>query len=144
MAGSYINKDAVLAGLHIAMDFGSPNNVADKTTFYMPRTSTASGNVDSHGVPFNASNRRTFSPLIKIVVPCAVEFQDARGKIETFGIINPSKVILTLLDPDYQKIKGFEYITIGGQKFLYRKTEPPIALGSLDIWNVHCTSEDES
>lgn len=143
MAGSYFNKARVLEGLYTAMDFGSPNLTSDKATFYFPRISSASGNVDSQGVPFNPATNRTYGPLVKKVVPCAVEYVDAQGKVENFGIIAPSRVKLTLLDPDYQKIKGFEYVAISGNKYLYRKTEPVIALGSIDVWTVHCVAEDE-
>lgn len=143
MSGNYFDKAAVLAGLHIAMDFGEPNVTTDKPTFFMPRSSTAPGNKDQHGVPFNPDNKRTFSALVKKTVPCAVEYTNAQGKVENFGLINPSKVQITLLDPDYQRIRGCEFVTIGGQKFLYRKTEPPIALGSIDVWVLHFTAEDE-
>jgi len=134
----------VLAGLHTAMQFGAPTNPTDRATFVMPRTYTTTGAVDESGVPYDPEFRPTPGPLVKRQVACAVEYYSSEGKLENLGLIQPSRVTITLLDPDYQQIKGFEYVVIGGVKFLYRKVEPPLALGTLDVWTVHATAEDES
>ncbi len=142
MAGSYFDQAAVLAGLHTAMDFGSPNTTSDKATFYMPRTVTTGGARDSYNVPFNPEEPRVMGPLVKKTVACAVEYLDAAGKEINFGTINASRVRLTVLGPEYVQIKGFEYVAISGSKFLYTKTEPIIALGSIDVAIIYCTAED--
>jgi hypothetical protein len=142
MAGSYFDQAAVLAGLYTAMDFGSPNTATDKATFYMPRTVSGSGNVDSYQVPMNPENHRTFGSLVKKTVPCAVEYLDAAGKDINFGVLNASRVRLTVLGPDYANIKGFEYVVISGNKFIYAKTEPIIALGSIDVAIIYAVAED--
>jgi hypothetical protein len=143
MAGNnYFDKATVLAGLYTAMDFGAPNTASDKATFYMPRTVESDGNTDSYQVSYNPDNHRELGPLVKKTVPCAVEYLDAAGKEVNLGTINPSRVRLTVLGPDYQNIKGFEYVAISGQKFLYTKTEPIIALGSIDVAIIYCTAED--
>lgn len=144
MSGVFFDQTKVLAGLHLAMQFGAPNTVADRATFYLPRTVTTSGNKDQHNVSFNPDNARTFSSLVKKTVPCAVEYIDAAGKMVDFGTINASRVRLTLMGPDYVQIKGFEYVVISGSKFLYTKTEPLIALGGLDVAIIYCTAEDLS
>lgn len=137
------DRDAVLAGLRTAMLFGAPSVAADRATFFMPRTYVSVAPVDEDGVTFDPQQRPTFSAVVKHTVPCAVEYDDAAGKLENFGIIASSKVRITLLGPDYDVVKGFEYVVIAGQKYLYRKTEPPVALGTLDVWTVHCQAEDE-
>jgi hypothetical protein len=142
VAGSFFDQSKVLAGLYTAMEFGAPNNVADRATFYMPRTVDSPGNVDSYEVSYNPDNKRTFSPLVKKTVPCAVEYIDATGKEVNFGMVNPSRVRLTVLGPDYANIKGFEYVVISGQKFIYQKTEPLIALGSIDVAIIYAQAED--
>lgn len=144
MSGTFFDQTKVLSGLHTAMEFGQPNTVADRATFYLPRTVTASGNQDSDHVPFNPTHDRTFSSLVKKTVPCAVEYLDAAGKLENFGVINASRVRLTVLGPEYVQIKGFEYVVISGEKFIYTKTEPLIALGSIDVAIIYCKAEDEA
>lgn len=138
------DRNAVLAGLRTAMQFGAPSNVADRATFFMPRVYSTTESVDDLGVPFDPDVRPVASSPVKHTVPCAIDYVDAQGKLENFGIIVASKIIITLLSPDYDTVEGFEYVVIAGQKYLYRKTEPPVALGTLDVWTVHCQAEDEA
>lgn len=139
------DASAVIAGLHKAMAFGAPSNDSDQATFVMPQTIlSTTGPLDDEGVPFDPAVTPVKSVLSRKTVPCAYEYIDAQGKIENLGIINPSRIKFTLLDDDYQEVKGFAYAVVGGQKYLYRKTEPPVALGSIDVWTVYCQSEDES
>jgi hypothetical protein len=90
----------------------------------------------------NPENKRSFSPLVKKTVRCAVEYIDAKGKEVNLGVINPSRVKLTLLGPEYAQVKGFEYVVVSGQKFIYQKTEPIIALGSIDVATIYAEAED--
>jgi hypothetical protein len=56
----------------------------------------------------------------------------------------PTRISITLLDEDYQRVRGFHFVVAGGDKYIYEKTEPPVALGSIDVWTVWAQSEDES
>lgn len=134
----------IIAGLRQAMGFGEPTRVEDKATFVSFQDLPGNVATDDDGVPWDVNVRRTRTPSATVQVSCAVEWVDAADSRGTYGAIDPTGVKLTLLDPDYQKIKGFEYVVIGGDKYLHRKTEPPIALGSIDVWIVHATAEDES
>lgn len=134
---------SILEGLHTAMAFGEPNRVGDKATFCWYETTDPTVPVDDDGVPFGVDQRRT-RVLKSLQVPCAVEFVDRADQQETFGVIQATKVKITLLDPDYQKVAGFEYVVLGGDKYVRRITEPPVALGSIDVWTVHAAVEDES
>lgn len=139
------DRDAVLAGLRTAMQFGAPSVAADRATFVMPRVKVDDEiPADEQGVPFDPDQRPVYLAPTKHTVPCAIDYDDAPGKLENFGIIAPSKILITLLGPDYNTVEGFEYVVIAGQKYLYRKTEPPVALGTLDVWTVHCQAEDEA
>lgn len=135
--------DEVRAGLRLAMTVGLPPVTSSQPVFYMPRTETATESVDSEGVPFRADYNPTRSPPVTHQVPCAIEYRDGEGKLESFGVISPTKVVLTLLDEDYQVIVGFEYVVIGGTRFFYRRTETPLGLVTVGLFKVHCASEDE-
>lgn len=139
---SDFDREAILSGLYTAMSFGEPTRSSDRATFFTLTGDTA-GPRDQDGVPFDAGVRRVRTPK-SVQVPCAVEFLDRGDQSETFGFIQSTRVKLTLLDPDYQKVKGFDYMVMGGDKYNYRLTEPPVALGSIDVWTVHCVAEDES
>jgi len=136
------DKAAILKGLYTAMEFGAPTRVSDRATFF---TYIEEGTEprDDDGVPFNSTTRRARVPK-STQVPVAIEFIDKTDQQETFGYVQATRVKITLLDPDYQKVKGFNYVVIGGDKYNYRITEPPVALGAIDVWTVHVTAEDET
>lgn len=125
------------------MNFGLPTSSNDQPTFFQPRTATSVDPLDDEGVPFDPTVQPTLSAEVKKKVPCAVEYVDGEGKIENFGVLSPSKIKLTFLDQDYTQIAGFHYCVIKGQKYFYQRTEPPVALGTVDIYTVHCKAEDE-
>jgi hypothetical protein len=125
------------------MNFGLPNVTNDQPTFFMPQDVASSANLDDEGVPYDPDAVFTLSSLVKKQAPCAVEYVDGDGKVETFAVIAPSKIKLTFVDQDYDTIKGFAFCVIEGQKYHYQRTEPPVALGTIDVYTVHCKSEDE-
>lgn len=146
MAGSVpgFNADEVRAGLRLAMTVGLPPVEADQPTFFMPRVASTTGAADEDFIPFDPAQRRTLAPPVSHRVPCAVEYFDNQGKIENFGVIVPSKVEITLLDEDYAKIKGFEFVVIGGNKYWYSRTAPPNGLVSVGVFTIYCTAEDQA
>ena len=138
------NRATVRAGLLKAMGFGEPTRAADKVTFYSPSRATVVQPTDGDGIPFDPAVRPAVSGTTGVAVSCAAEFTDASGQpIETGSEIKPSKLKLTLLDEEYQQIKDFSYVTAGGDRYARASVEPAIALGSIDVWIIHCVSEDE-
>lgn len=139
------NADEVRAGLHLAMQVGLPTDVADQPTFVFPAGVLSTGDRrDAEGTPFDFRITKTKAGQdTTFQVPCAIEYSDGDGKIENFGIIVPSKVILTLLDVDYDIVKGFSYCVIGGNRYFYRRTETPLGLVSVGVYRIHCQSDDE-
>lgn len=131
-------------GLRLAMTVGMPPAAEDQPTFYMPRTSTADGPTDQEGVPFSPTGKRTLSPPVTHKVTCSVEYQDDRGRLENFGNVSPSRVVLTLLDEDYAVVRGFEFVVIAGNRFYYRRTETTQGLVSVGLYRVHCASDGEA
>jgi hypothetical protein len=135
------NATKVIAGLHAAMAFGAPSRAADQAAFYIQVAVTPSFPVDQQGVPWDPANSATPS-YTKVSVPVAVEFHNGAGKVEGYGIVDATTVTLTLLDADYQQVKGFAFVAIAGTKYWYRSTDAPVALGTIDVWTVHCEAVD--
>lgn len=133
----------VAEGLHRAMGFGEPTRAEDKVTFYFNARSHRDESTDEDGVPFDPDQRPTRSTTSK-VVPCVVEYQDRAAKVETFGTVVPARVLVTLIDEDYQEIKAFTHLKAGGDVYWRSTIEPPIALGSIDVWTLICLAEGES
>lgn len=132
----------VIAGIHQAMAIGVPSKPEDRATFFIPSDTVDPGE-DEEGVPYNPDVRPTSTPD-KVVVPCALDYVDGTELASNFGVVQASKVVITLLDPDYQKVKGFDFVVVAGNRYYYRKTEPPVALGNLDVWTVHVQAEDQT
>lgn len=131
---------AVLEGLHTAMQFGAPNRDQDKATFCWVEENAATG-TDEDGVPFDPTQRTTKTPR-RLVVPCAIDYTDGADRTERFGQLTPSRIEVTLLDPDYRKVEPFTYVVWGGDKYVRRTTRTD-ALGSLDVWTIECRAEDD-
>lgn len=126
------------------MGFGEPTRSEDKATFFFPKRTPASPVTDEDGVPFSMNLSPEDTSKSSQQVPCAVEFYDRADQVETFGALQATRIKITLLDADYQTIKGFAYVVAGGDKYVYRLTQPPDALGSIDVWTVWAVAEDES
>lgn len=139
------NRDRVLQGIKKAMGFGAATRPQDRVTFYFNARSAPAGEVDEEGVPFDPADRVTNTREGESkVVDCAVEYQDRAPQTETFGVYIPARIILTLLDPDWQQVKDFSYVKAGGDIYHRSTVEPPVALGSIDVWSVICLAEGES
>lgn len=138
------DRRAVLEGLYTAMGFGTPTRTEDRATFFLPvkPKTTVTEPDDLSGVPFDYTVRKAVSTT-KLQVACAVEFYDAQGIIETFGTTAPTRIKVTLLDPEYQQVKDYAYVVAGGDKYIRAKTEPPIALGTIDVWSLWADAENE-
>lgn len=132
-------------GLRTAFRVGMPPLDDDQPTFFMPRTSTSTATLDGTGTPFDPTATPVRSPVTSHKVPCSIEYVNGNGKIESFGVtmLQPSRVVLTLLDDDYAVVKGFEYVVISGVRYWYKRTESTKGLVSVGLYKVHCVSEDE-
>ena len=144
MAGSVpgFNADEVRRGLRFAMTVGLPPLEAEQPTFFFPQEASTTGPADEDAMPFDLTQKRTLGPPRSVRVPCAIEYHDNQGKIENFGVLVPSKVEITVLDEEYAKIKGFSYVVIGGNRFWYSRTAPPVGLVSVGVYTIYCTAED--
>lgn len=132
----------VIEGLHKAMGFGEPNVVGDKTTFWTETATASAGAKDQEDVPFDPSVRRPTTKSSKQVT-CALEYNEKSTVVNDYGVSQPSSVTITLLDEDYQQIKGFSWVVAGGNQYFYSETEPPTGMGSIDVWTVHANSRDQ-
>lgn len=129
-------------GLYKAMGFGEPTRTEDKATFHIPEPSEDETSGNSEGVPWDPTVKRPVTRATK-QVPCAIEFVDSSERTETFGAYAPTQIVITLLDDDYQQVRDFDFVVAGGDKYFRSQTEPPIAMGTIDVWTVHCTAQDE-
>jgi hypothetical protein len=116
----------------------------DQAVFHFEPTWSAAGPLDADQVPFDpAVVVDAVTPLPR-KVDCAVEYIDAENQPTAFGLIAPSKVRITLLEADYQLVKNAKYVVIAGDRYDYRRTEPPRGLFDAGLRVMHFTAENET
>lgn len=147
MAGTIpgFDADEVRAGLHLAMTVGLPPNAADQPIFHFPPTPTADADSDGQGTPLDWQGSRVETPAPPSVsVPCAIEAIDDQGNVTAFGTVSSTRLVLTFLDVDYDKVEGFAYVLVGGNQYFYQRTLPPMGLVSIGIVQVVVRTTDEA
>jgi hypothetical protein len=137
--------NSVRAGLLLAMSFGTPNRSEDQATFYVPVEDSPGEDspgddpiVDGQGIPFNPDAVAPDFPLLyqPVVVPCAVEMLGTNTDEDThLGDIAPVGLRLTLLEAEYDQIRGFSFMTYYGVRYDYERTHG-IGFGPQDVYQV--------
>lgn len=124
-------------------NMAAPPRDADQAAFYKPSELVYTASVDDENVPFDPATtvQRVVPPPVR--VPCGVEYLDAEGQPVTFGTVTASRIVLTLLDEDYDQVKGSAYVVIGGEKYLYQRTEPPSGLFDVGLYAMHWRAEND-
>jgi hypothetical protein len=85
---------------------------------------------DSSGVPFNPTAVESFTVLKTSVVGLSVGLEcfDAQDILTPFGLLPPSKIVITVFDDDHAQIHDADYLLLAGERYNYRHTMPPTAL----------------
>lgn len=130
--------------IRFVYDMAAPPVEDDQVTFYGESTLVYTGSVDDDSIPFDPASTVVRQPAPGIRVPCAVEYFDSQGEPVVFGMVTPSRVAITLLDEDYAAVKGATYVVIAGDRYLYRRTEPPTGLFDVGLHVMHFVAENET
>ena len=116
----------------------------DQVTFHFASTLVYNTNVDADGRPFDPNATVTRTTPTPVKVPCAVEYIDAEDQPTNFGLIAPSKLKITLLDEDYAKVKDAIYVVLQGDRYNYRRTQPPSGLFDVGLYTTWWVSTGET
>lgn len=146
MAGSNSGFDAnaFRTGIRFAMNMGLPTASDDQPVFYFNATLVYNAPVDDEDVPFDPQATVTrVAPRPVRGIACAIEYVDEQGQEVVFGNVTAARIKVLLLDEEYAKVKGFDYVVLGGEKYVYKTTEAPLGLFDVGVWTVHCTAEDK-
>jgi hypothetical protein len=95
-------------------------------------------------VPFDPHATVTNVTPAPVKVDCAIEYFDAENQPTDFGLLAPTRISITMLDDAYEKVKGCAYVVIAGDRYDYRRTEPPVGLFDVGVWTMHFTSPSDS
>lgn len=146
MAGSDpgFNAAEFRDAIHFAMQLGSAPDPGQQVVFHFPKQLTYNVPADGAQVPFDPSATVTAVTPTPIKVDCAVEYFDAENQPTGFGLLAPSRLSITLLDEDYAKVKDASHVVIHGDRYDYRRTEPPSGLFDVGLYVMHFTSQSET
>lgn len=142
MAGNLpgFDPESFRSAIRFAMTMGLPPDAEQQATFYFPKVVTG-GPVDDSGVPFAPGTPVARTPSkAPVRVPCGIE--DASGEPTLTGLGRfGDGIIVTLLDEDYEAVKGFEFVVVGGVRYDYSREMVPRGLGQVGIHRLLCTGE---
>jgi hypothetical protein len=147
MAGSNPGFDASAfrTGIRFVYDMAAPPVEGERAIFYFPSQLVYNAAIDGEDVPFDPqATVQRLPPRVVTDVPCGVEYFDAQGQEIVFGTVTASRIAITLLDEDHSQVKGCAYVTIGGDKYLFKRTETPSGLFDVGLYTMHFTSENET
>lgn len=131
------------SAIRFVYDMAAPPLEEEQVTFFGESTLVYTGSVDDESIPFDPTHTVVRQPAIGKTVACGVEYFDNEGQPVVFGTVTPSRIAITLLDEDYAEVKGSSYVVIAGEKYLYRRTEPPSGLFDVGLYTMHFTAENE-
>ena len=146
MAGANSGFDAAgfRNAIHFAMQMGAPPEDGEQATFHFPGTLVYNGYLDGDQVPFDPTATITSNEPPTVKVDCAIEYFDAENQPTNFGMMAPSRIVVTVLDEDYRKIRGCSYVVVHGDRYDYRRTEPPSGLFDVGVYTLHFLSQSET
>jgi hypothetical protein len=140
------NADEVRAGIRLAMSVGLPPVEADRPLFVWDPEPDVEEDEDTSGIPFQWDAPAP-TPVAPIKPPrreaCAIEYLDEAGELRPFGPTASTRLVLTLLDEEYERVRGFSRVVIGGNEYVYERTAAPLGLNTIGIWQIHVRTDDE-
>lgn len=144
-ANSEFDADAFRTGIRFVYNLAAPPVAEEQITFFYNSQLIYNTPVDGEDTPFDpqATVQRVAPRAVKNV-PCGIEYFDAAHQEIVFGTVTASKIHVTLLDEDYQRVKGANYVVLGGEKYLYKVTEAPSGLFDVGLYVTHWTNENDT
>jgi hypothetical protein len=143
-------------GIRAAMRMGAPIRPEDRATFHFrTKKQYPSGTrLDQSGKPLNPSIRAEYvTPDPLVLQEVAIESEKANPQELPVGVRIPTRVVITLLDDEYQQIKdraaeGDEEFAIevelGGDRYRIGYRPPPMALFDSGVHQLVCYALEES
>lgn len=146
MAGSNagFNSAEFRDSIRFAMEMGAPPDAGERATFHFPSQLVYNAPADGDQVPFDPTATVTTTEPPPVQVDCAIEYFDVENQPTQFGLLAPSRITVTLLDEDYAQVKECSYVVVHGDRYEYRRTNPPTGLFDVGVYTMHFTSQSET
>lgn len=147
MAGSNSAFDADLfrTNIRAAMTMGLPNKPVEQATFQW-RVHKTYQREDSTHRPYDwTAASVTSDARADVKIPVAVEFgrvSEATGN--AVGSFENPRVTMTILDEDYELIKGASHVLLGENVYEIDFVAPPIGLFDVTVYQIFARARSES
>lgn len=144
--GSSFNAARFRTAIRNTMTMGMPNATADKATFRWTTQHTYNPQ-DRLDDPYTFTQTATTTTThADVIVPVAWEFsaRPSASVQTTVGEFDVSRVVITILDVDYDLVRGADLIVMGGNTYTIEFVAPPMALFEVDVFQIYCVARDES
>lgn len=139
MAGSNagFNPAEFRSGIRLAMTMGSPGLTNEKATFRWNRAQTF-GPQDPANRPYhwNQVPLTDTTPDPVVIDNVAVEYGGSNTTGTAVGTFDPQRVTLTMLDDDYDLIRGADVVEIGGNDYEI-STTTVTGLFDVDVYTIN-------
>lgn len=144
--GADFDADLFRDSIRQTMIMAKPNAVEERLTFVWTTKKEYETNSPS-GKPYSY-NQEPDSVIAHdpVEAVCAVEFisRSAQGAGTPFGEVDAPRLILTLLDVDYELVEGADLVYMDGAEYKIDYVAPPMGLFTVTIYSVYCSSTDEA
>lgn len=150
------NEPDFRAAVLNTMLMGMPEDTAEQLTWFWYRDRTYTP-ADPAGNPYDWDTAPTSdepgNPGLpdagddqSLIVPYALEFSARPSSLEatSFGDIDTSRAIVTLLDDAYEQVRTADYARIGDTRYRPLFDAPPQGLFGVTVWTVYIEAEDSA
>lgn len=129
--------------IHEVMLMGAPVPEGERAKFYFTKTLVYNTPTDDNNTPFDPDATVTETQPDPVTVNCGVEYFDATDQPTVFGSVTATRLVITVLDEEYDRVKGCSYVVMGGERYFYKKTEVPRALFDVGVYVLHFRAEND-
>lgn len=137
--------------IKLAMGMGMPDNPAERLTWHWNPVDTyttadpANEPYDWTEVPTTEVPGSAANPTGSAQVDYAVQFipgRSAMGDQTPLGEFDPTRIVVTLLDVDYQIIKDADYATMANTTYDIDFSAPPEGLFEVTVYTIYLRARD--
>lgn len=152
MAGHDPNFDpgGFRAAIKSTMQMGVPTDLNERLVWHF-KNITSYSNQDPALKPYDWTTPPSLdvpsdpdTPTGERIVDYALEFARTTGQQSEVGAFDATRLVVTLLDVDYEQIKQADYATIGRVHYDIDYSGPPMGLFEVTVYQVFLTARDQA
>jgi hypothetical protein len=146
MAGSNpgFNAAGFRNAIKTAMQMGAPPNEGERATFHFPVPARLQRQHGRRPGAVRPDRHRGVHRAAHHPGRLRHRVLRRRGQPTAFGLIAPSRIAVTVLDVDYDRSRSAPTWWSHGDRYDYRRTEPPNGLFDVGVYTMHFTSNSET